>query len=338
MKPEPNSVPRPASTLSTAGLNTADLTTTDLNTEKPSKAELGTTGIILEPQYALKGLLLAAAGLLFFAGMDGTTKYLTVHYNVPFVVAIRYLVHCLLMIVILAPRHSGKLLQTQRRGLVLLRAGVLMLASLFVGLALQRMPLAETTALIFSAPILVVLLASPMLGEKIGKWGWVAVLAGFLGVLLIARPGSNLDAVGIIFALLAAGANAAYQLLSRILAATERTITLLFYTALAGSIVFGLALPWFWESRPPSHLELALLLSMGVTGGLGHYLFTMAYRYASASLLAPVTYLQLVWAGLLGWSVFGSTPDHISIFGMGVVSAAGLLIAVKSRRRKIPSP
>lgn len=302
--------------------------------QNPAKKSIA-TDMNADHPHVIKGLLLATSGLFLFACMDGTTKYLTVHYNVPFVVAIRYLVHCLLMIALLAPRHSGKLLQTQRRGLVLIRAGVLMLASLFVGLALQRMPLAETTALIFSAPILVVLLASPLLGEKIGKWGWIAVIAGFLGVLLIARPGSSLNVIGILFALLAAVALSAYQLLSRVLAATERTITLLFYTALAGSVVFGLALPWFWESQPPNSLELALFISMGITGGLGHYLFTMAYRYAPASLLAPATYLQLVWAGLLGWMVFGSTPDHISILGMLVVAAAGLTIAIKSRRRKL---
>lgn len=161
-------------------------------------------------------------------------------------------------------------------------------------------------------------------------------MTGFIGVLLIARPGGGLDAIGIMFALGAAAANATYQLLSRLLASTEKAITLLFYTALIGSIVFGIALPWFWENELPSTLELILLLSMGVSGGLGHYLFTLAYRHAPASILAPLTYIQLLWAGLLGWIIFDTTPDSVSILGMGIVAGSGLLIAFKSRFTRAP--
>lgn len=282
-------------------------------------------------QNAFKGFLLAALGLFLFACMDSTTKYLTTHYNVPFVVAMRYLVHFFLMVMILAPRHSAQLIKTQRTGLVVARAVVLTIASLCMGMALQRMPLAETTAINYLAPTLVALLAGSMLGEHIGRLGWAAIVTGFIGVLLIARPGGGLDAIGIMFALGAAAANATYQLLSRLLASTEKAITLLFYTALIGSIVFGIALPWFWEDELPSKLELILLLSMGVSGGLGHYLFTLAYRHAPASILAPLTYIQLLWAGLLGWIIFGTIPDSLSLLGMTVVAGSGLLIAFKSR-------
>lgn len=283
---------------------------------------------------ALKGFLLAAAGLFLFACMDSTTKYLTTHYNVPFVVAMRYIVHFLLMVMILAPRHSAQLVHTQRTGLVIARAVVLTVASLCMGMALHRMPLAETTAINFLAPTLVALLAGSMLGEKIGGWGWAAIVTGFIGVLLIARPGGELDTIGIMFALGAAAANATYQLLSRLLASTEKAIALLFYTALVGSIIFGIALPWFWENEAPSSLEVILLLSMGASGGLGHYLFTLAYRHAPASILAPMTYLQLLWAGLLGWIIFGTIPDSMSLIGMAIVAASGLIIAFKSRFTK----
>lgn len=284
-------------------------------------------------QHPFTGFLLAASGLLLFACMDSCTKYLAAHYNVPYVVAIRYITQFVLMFAVLAPRHSGHLINTQRTSLVVVRAVSLSFASLFVGLALQRMPLAETTAINFLAPMLVVLLASPLLGEEIGTMGWIAAIGGFLGVLLIVRPGSGLDTVGILFSLLAVCANTTYQLLSRVLASTEKAITLLFYTALVGSIGFGLALPWFWENKMPSNLELGLFLLMGVSGGLGHYLFTSAFRYAPASLLAPANYLQLLWAALLGWLIFNNTPDHISILGMVIVAASGLIIALKSRRK-----
>jgi drug/metabolite transporter (DMT)-like permease len=204
------------------------------------------------------------------------------------------------------------------------------------------MPVAETTAITFFGPMMVVILAGPMLGERIGIIGWGPAIAGFLGVLLIARPGTGLDMIGITFALLAVGANVGYQLLSRLLAATERTFALLFYTALVGSVCFGLALPWFLGGRTPNAWEILLFLSLGVTGGLGHFLFTAAYRHAPASMLAPMNYLQLFWAGILGWIVFGHVPDGASLAGMMIIMASGIAVALKpaagARRKRSPAP
>src|SRR5690606_18635218 len=144
--------------------------------------------------------------------------------------------------------------QTQRTGLVLLRAACLAVASLCMTLALQRMPVAETTAIIFLSPMLVVLMAGPVLQEHVGKAGWLAAIAGFAGVLLIARPDGGLDTIGVVLALCAATANAVYQLLSRVLASTERTLTMLFFTAWVGTIGYGSSLPWFWSGAMPPPL------------------------------------------------------------------------------------
>ena len=293
-------------------------------------ANAATSKPIMLHQNIFKGFTLVAVGLLLFACMDATTKYLTAHHNVPFVVAMRYIIQCSIMFVILAPRHSKHLIHTQRTGLVVVRSLALCCASLFVGLALQRMPVAETTAITFLAPMFVVLL-SPLLGEKISVIGWVAAIMGFTGVLFIARPGNGLDMAGIIFALLAVCANTVYQMLSRVLASTEKAITLLFYTAIIGSICFGLVMPWYWENKMPSNLDIVLFLVVGISGGLGHYLFTLAYRYAPASSLSPMLYLQLLWAGLLGWLIFDTTPDGLSILGMIIIAASGLMIALKSK-------
>jgi drug/metabolite transporter (DMT)-like permease len=287
-----------------------------------------------QAQHPFKGVMLAASALLLFAGMDSCTKYLTTHYEVPIVVAMRYLVHLALMLVILAPRHPQALVKIQRKKLVLLRAASLALLSLFMALALQRMPVAETTAITFTAPLMVALLARPILNERIGIIGWVAVLMGFGGMLLIVRPGSGLDAVGVVFAFLAAIIGTTYQLLSRVLASTEKASAMLFYAALIGSIVYGLAFPFFWENKTPTTLEVGLFFFMGAAGGFGHYLFTLAYQHAPASLLAPVTYLQLIWALLLGWLLFNSIPDSTSLLGMSIVAVSGLMIAFKSRLAK----
>ena len=279
----------------------------------------------------LRGVLLLLAALFLFAGMDTTTKVLTAHYEAPRVVAMRYILHGLLMVLLLAPTQGRRLVQTQRTGLVLVRAASLAIASLLVGLALQRMPVAETTSIVFLAPLLVVLLARPVLGERIGLLGWLAAVTGFLGVLLIVRPASGLDTVGVFCALGAAGATVVYFLLSRVLVRTEQTLSLLFYAALVGAVGFGLELPWSWGGPAPSRLELILFLFVGSAAGLGHFLMTAAYRHAPASLLAPMNNLQLLWAGLLGWLVFAHVPDHLSLLGMGVVAASGAMSALAPR-------
>lgn len=281
--------------------------------------------------HPLRGVLLLSGAVLVMACMDTTTKLLATRYQIPVVMAARYVVHALLMLVLLAPSQGRLLVQTRRTRLVLVRAACLAGASLLVGLALTRMPVAEATAVVFMAPLLVVLLAGQLLREQVGLFGWLAAIAGFGGVLMIARPGGGLDPGGVVFALGAAALIATYQLLSRVLASSERTLALLFYTALVGALLFGLLLPWFWDGQPPTLLQAALLLGMGVMGGLGHYLFTSAHRYAPASTLAPVMYVQLVWASLLGWLVFDHVPEPLSLLGMGVVAASGVAVALHSR-------
>jgi drug/metabolite transporter (DMT)-like permease len=278
-----------------------------------------------------RGLLLFLAGLFLFACMDATTKYLTAHYQPPLVVAVRYVVHCLLMVIVLTPSQGRKLVQTQRTGMVLVRAACLAAGSLFFALALQRMPVAEASAILFLAPVLVVVMAGPLLQERVGVTGWLAAAAGFGGVILIARPGGGLDAVGVALSLCAAATTATYQLLSRLLASTERTIALLFYTALVGAVCFGLAAPWFWGGERATPLQVVLFVGIGVAGGVGHFLFTAAHRHAPASTLAPLQYAQLVFVSLLGWMIFDHVPDGPSILGMVVVAAAGAAVALKSR-------
>lgn len=276
--------------------------------------------------------MLLLAAVFLFACMDTTTKVLAAEYPAPVVVAVRYVVHALLMLVLLAPTQGRQLVQTQRTGLVLLRAACLAAASLLMALALQRLPVAEATAIVFVAPLLVVLVAGYLLRERVGRFGAVAALTGFAGVLLITRPGAGLDLAGVAFALCAACMIAAYQLLSRVLAASERTLAMLFYTALLGSLIYGLLFPWYWDGQVPTVLQALLFLSMGVTGGVGHFLFTAAHREAPASVLAPMMYLQLLWAGLLGWLVFDHVSGPLELVGMLVVAASGVSVAINARR------
>ncbi len=287
------------------------------------------------PEHLWRGALLLLLSLVLFSGMDTTIKYLAMRYNAPMVVALRFVVHFLLMLLLLGPIQGRRLLKTQRTGLVWVRAVIMVATSLCMGLALRRMPVAETSAINFLAPMVVVLLARPLLGERIGWLGWLAAITGFSGVLLIVRPGGGaLDPVGVIYALGGMSGGAAYQLLSRVLAKTETTSAMLFYVAMLGAVCMGSALPWLWPEQNPAPQDMALFVAVGAAGGLGHYLFTAAFRHAPASFLAPLNYLQLIWATWFGWLAFGHMPDELGLLGMGVVMVSGMMIALKPRRPK----
>lgn len=290
--------------------------------------------------HPFRGLLLFNFGLILFAGMDVTNKYLTATYDVPLVAACRYIGNVLLMLAFVAPREGERMFRTGRTGLVWIRGLCLAVSTVFVLSAFQRMPVAETTSIVFLSPILVVVAAGPLLGERIGPLGWAAALLGFLGVLLIVRPGSGLDMVGVACALVAVVVVTGYNLLSRVLASSEQTMALLFHTALAGTILYGVMLPWHWFERVPTLLEALLLAALGLMGGVGHFLFTAAFREAPASLLAPMSYLQLLWVILFGWLVFDHVPDATSLLGMAIVGISGVVVAVRSVRapEELPEP
>lgn len=284
--------------------------------------------------HPLRGILLFITGLLLFACMDAMVKLLTASYPVPMIAALRYFVHLMLMVALLGPRHGRTLLKTTRTGWVIARAVSLAGATLFIALALKRMPVAEMTAIVFLSPLLVVLIAGPLLGEEVSAADWIAAAVGFAGIVLIARPGGDggIDPVGLACALGGVVVMTVYQLLSRTLAATESTLALLFWTAMTGSTIFGLLLPWTWEGGLPPWRDGLLFVAVGATGGLGHFLFTAAYRQASASALAPLMYVQLLWAGLLGWLVFDHVPHGWSIVGMAMVAGCGIVAGLRSHR------
>ena len=244
----------------------------------------------------------------------------------------RYSINLLLMTAIFAPSMRRRLVTTQRGPLVFLRSMCLVAITLNMMFALRRLPLAEATSILFVAPLLVVLLARPVLRERIGVVRLIAVLVGFSCVVLAVRPSGALDGIGVAFALATALSSTGYQLLTRILSHTENAVVMLYYSALTGSIVFGLALPWFWYETVPSTLDAVLYCSLGTLGFVGHLCFNLAFRDAPASLLAPVTYLQLVWAGLLGWLIFAQVPDGYTLLGMSIVAVSGVVVAVIGRQ------
>jgi drug/metabolite transporter (DMT)-like permease len=276
----------------------------------------------------LIGVLGVAAATLAFAIADTLTKHLAAAYPVPAIVAIRYLVNLAILGVIFWPRVGAQLWRAQRLWLVLLRGVCLAIASLTMALALRVMPLGETVAIVYLAPFAVMLLAMPLLGERVTTAGWAGAAFGFVGVLLIARPGGSLDPAGVMLALANAAVSTAYHLLTRLLGRTETTLSMLFHTALVGAVIFcALAIPALPGFAPPLP-DLGLMVLVGALMTLGHFLFTAAYKQAPASFLAPVNYLHLVWAGGLGWLVFAHVPDSLTLLGIALVTGAGAAVAL----------
>ena len=279
----------------------------------------------------LSGFLLFPLALLIFAISDATAKYMSAFFAVPLLVWVRYLTQLVFMLATVAPGMGREIVVTSRPWVMVLR-GSMQVASTMLGLmAFRTLPLAETTALVFITPLLVALLAGPMLGEKIHLRSWLATVAGFAGVLLIVRPGGDMDGVGVVYALGAALCYSLYQILTRKLAASEPPMRQLFYLALVGSVVMSLFLPLFWTDTVPTVKQAALILSLGLYGGAGHFLLIRAFHESPASRLAPLLYTQIVWAMLLGWMVFGHVPDRMSIMGMLIIGAAGLSLVLGNR-------
>ena len=277
----------------------------------------------------LQGVLLFLTALLLFAVSDATAKYMTAFFAIPLLMWARYLVQLVFMLAAVAPRMGREIVCTKRPWLMIFRALMQVASTVFVLLAFRTMPLAETTALVFISPLLVALLAGPLLGEKLRLRSWLATLAGFAGVILIVRPGGELAGVGVFYALCSALTYALYQLLTRKLASSEPPMRQLFYIALVGTVCSSFIVPLFWTGIIPSPTQVLLILSLGFYGGAGHFFLIRAFHEAPASSLSPMLYMQLLWAMLLGWTVFGQLPDLLSVVGMVIIGASGLSLAVR---------
>lgn len=280
----------------------------------------------------LKGVALVVAATLLFAGGDTLGKHLSMLYAAPLILSARYIVNLVLVLATMWPRHRSAVWRTRRSGLVVLRGLLLAFATITMLLALRVMPVAETVAIIYIAPVLLMLASGPILAERVSPLGWFCAALGFGGVLLIARPGSGLDGWGVALCLLNAVLGTGYHLLTRILTRTETTMALLFHTALVGSVLslgmtLALGVP-VW----PDTSDAGLILVYATFATLGHLLLTTAYREAPASTLAPVNYMHIAFATLLGWLVFRQLPDALGFAGMALIAIAGLLAAWRASR------
>jgi drug/metabolite transporter (DMT)-like permease len=277
-------------------------------------------------------ILLITSSALCFTALDAITKFMTQRYPVPVLVWARYAVQFVAMLVWLGPSMRLDLVRTKRLRVQVFRGVLLLASSLFFVNALRSLPLAEATALVYSTPIIVVLLGRLVLGERLTQARIAFVVLGITGMLLIVQPGTDVFHGAAFFGLGAAVFYACYQITTRMLAGEDPRV-LLFYPALMGTIIMSALAPGFqWpQSMPWAHV--LLIVCGGLFGTLGHFLFILAFRLAPASAVTPFTYTQLVWAMLLGWLLYGDFPNGYRVAGMVVIAGSGLLMTLHERRR-----
>ncbi|MBV8777539.1 MAG: DMT family transporter [Alphaproteobacteria bacterium] len=281
----------------------------------------------------LRGILLMCAGVSLFPLMNAMMKLLSQRYPVFEIVWARFTGHLIVMLVVFWPRYGRRLVAT-RRPLVQFGRSALMLASnsVFV-LAIGHVPLATASAIGFTSPLIVTALSVPLLREPVGWRRWSAVTVGFLGALLVIRPGSGFHDPTVLLLLASAGAYALYQIATRWVVAYDNAATGIVFAALLGSLATSLLLPFIFV-MPRGFLDMAMFLSLGCFGGLGHLLVIKAFQAAPASLIAPLGYVELIGTATLGYLIFANFPGALTWTGALIIIASGLYIAMRERRRR----
>lgn len=275
----------------------------------------------------MKAIALMAAAVTLFSCLDATAKHLVSHSELKTaqVVWLRFMGQIALMLAILGPNALPGLLTTQKPGLQTIRSFLMAATTTCNFIAVKYLRLDQTVSIAFLAPLVVAALAGPFLGEWVGWRRMLAILVGFLGILVVVRPGFAEVHWAFGVSLLSMLAYALFMLVTRKLAPFDPPLTTLFYAMLAGGILgapFALA-EWVW---PANILEWLKLLSLGAFGGLGHYLLIHAYRLAPASSVTPFLYFQILSMVSLGYLVFGDVPDHWSVLGSAIVIGAGMYL------------
>ncbi len=278
----------------------------------------------------LRGILLMVAAGASFAVLDATVKVLAARYPAPMIAWTRYFFHVAIMLVVLWPSLGRRMLATRRPGLQVVRGFCLGASSLFFFGALAYMPLAEATAIIAIAPILVTVGAVRWFGERAPAGAWVSLALSFAGVLLIVRPGGALFTWASAMPLLTAVFASGYQLATRRLAGVDHGVSTLFLGGVVATVLLGLVVPFYW-TMPASPGDAALFVLIGAIGAGGHMLLVRAYDHASASTLAPFGYSHVVAALPIGFIVFGAFPDRLGLVGMAMIVLTGMWIAWRSR-------
>lgn len=313
-----------------------------MSTSPANAPSLG-SGIAHEPK-TLLGILLLVLGVSVLSVLDSVNKLLAIAgYHVVMIAWVRYTGNAVLMSLTMVPlyqkRTGTSIFKTNNLRLQIFRGIMLLLSTLIFFSMLRIMPIAEATSLNFCAPLIVLAVSPWVLNEPSRISRWIAVIVGFIGMLIVVRPGGDIPPMGILLGACSACTFATFSILNKKLAKVDDPVVTLFYGALAGTLISSVAVPFFWVTQTPSSLELLMIFSMGVTSTLGHFFMNCAYKNAEASMLMPFTYMQIIAAATLGWLLFNQFPDGFTLLGILIICSSGTGIAcyeyyLSHRRRR----
>ncbi|WP_198671083.1 DMT family transporter [Oceanibium sediminis] len=282
------------------------------------------------------GLMFMAIGMLSYSGVDAMAKLLTADFHPIQIVWIRQSGLVLGVLVMLCLRGTA-VLRTDHPRLQIVRGALAAgSATLFI-FAVSYVPLADAVAVSFVAPFIVTALGALILREPVGRRRWIAVIIGFMGTLIVVRPGLGVIHPAVMLVMLAASMFAVRQIISRMLSGGDRTSTTVAYTALVSSAILILPLPFVWVT-PSTGTQISLLAACALAAALGEICVIKAMEVAQAVVVAPVQYSMLIWGTILGYLVFGQLPDGWTLFGASIIMSTGLYtlhrerLAMRARR------
>lgn len=287
------------------------------------------------PRTRLAAIGLICAAVIFFSLLDCSAKWLSSEVSPLQVAFARYAGSMVFVLALMNPWTMPGVLRTRKPGLQAFRSMLLLGSTVLNFFALKYLQLAETVSIAFATPLLVALASGPLLGEWPGPRRLAAIGVGFVGVLVITRPGFAGMHPAAILCVLGSVCYALYSLTTRMLAAHDRPETTMIYSGVAGTVLIAPVVPLIWQ-MPQTPTGWLLLIATGAFGGFGHWLLILAHRLAPAIVLAPFTYSQIIWMLLLGWFVFDQLPDVWTFVGAAVVISSGLYLLYRERVRKKP--
>jgi drug/metabolite transporter (DMT)-like permease len=287
----------------------------------------------LAPNRTLIGILFMLAAASLFPVMNGLVQILSTRYSTEQIVWARAASHFIFVLALFVPPLGVAVVRTTTPKWQVIRSMVHLMSMLFFFTGVKYLPLAKAASISFTAPFFVALLAWPMLGERITLNRLVAVIVAFLGVLVIIRPGTDVFQWASLYMLGSAICYGLYQILTRKVAGHDSAETTAVYSALVGTVVMSIWVPFVWTPIA-SWTDAGLLFSLGIIGGTAHYFVARAMTHAEASIIAPFGYWQLVGSVVVGYVISGYLPDSFTWIGAGIIMCAGSYIAWHETRAR----
>ncbi len=272
------------------------------------------------------GILVMILAMFVLASMDAISKYLVAIYDVPQILWIRAVIFVAFAVAVARPRHLRRALKSARPVLQIGRSLILVAETATFILAFRYLPLADVHAVAALAPLIATALATPLLGEHVGARRWSAVVLGFVGVLIIIRPGLGVFHWTALLPLVAAFFWGIYQVLVRLVSEDDGAATTTLYTALVAALVWGGVGLYSGHWQAPDAVGWGLLSLLGLMAALAHFLVIKALELAPASVLQPFGYTLMLWAVVMGYLVFDHFPDIMTLLGAAIVVASGLYV------------